>query len=133
MKTPKALNAEASSQPEDSNQQAAKNEQQPETYSCGNCKSYLPLLKSFILHLESSHKVAAADGSPEKYQCEVCQAEFESSIVLGKHSLVHASGTSTATAACNGAESMQKQGGIFIPFIYYYYFYIIQYRSRDGL
>eukprot|EP00795_Rhopilema_esculentum_P011240 gene11240-21429_t len=55
--------------------------------NCENCKSYFPLLKSFILHLESCHK-----NKVSRYRCELCTVEFDSALTLAMHSLLHVAG-----------------------------------------
>ena len=78
--------------------------QAPRTQECDNCKSYLPLLKSFILHLDSSHKSAKANGINE-FQCELCYITFNDSLELGKHYLLHACGRDVTNEMQIGASN----------------------------
>eukprot|EP00112_Aurelia_sp_Birch-Aquarium-sp1_P012859 Seg271.4 transcript_id=Seg271.4/GoldUCD/mRNA.D3Y31 product="Zinc finger protein 782" protein_id=Seg271.4/GoldUCD/D3Y31 len=76
----------------------------PRRQECDNCKSYLPLLKSFILHLDSSHKSSKANGINE-FQCELCYVTFVDSLELGKHYLLHACGRDVANEMQNGTRN----------------------------
>jgi len=60
--------------------------------NCEHCRSYFPLLKSFILHAENCHKGTVTDGQVESYKCDLCKLECDSAVALGMHSLLHVCG-----------------------------------------
>ena len=60
--------------------------------NCEHCRSYFPLLKSFILHAENCHKGTVTDGQVEIYKCDLCKLECDSAVTLGMHSLLHVCG-----------------------------------------
>ena len=57
--------------------------------SCDLCKSYFPLLKSFIFHIESCHK---GNGQAGCFKCNLCDVESDNAITLGMHALLHVCG-----------------------------------------
>lgn len=60
--------------------------------SCDLCRSYFPLLKSFIFHIESCHKGTAAGGQAGCFKCNLCDVESDTAITLGMHALLHVCG-----------------------------------------
>ena len=79
--------------------------------SCEHCRSYFPLLKSFILHIESSHKGTVTDGHVESYKCDLCTVEFDSAVDHGMHSLLHVCGKAPGKEAHLPSRATVDQGG----------------------
>lgn len=56
---------------------------------CNHCKSYSPMLRNFLAHIASDHKVGISDAGITNYGCDICKMEFENPFDLGVHLLVH--------------------------------------------
>ena len=50
---------------------------------------YFPMLKNFMMHIESSHEGKVSDDGVTYFGCESCKMGFDNPVTLAMHSLLH--------------------------------------------